>query len=598
MGPASVLIIANPVEARILGRAVDLSRYRCTVAEGGEGALERLREGAPDFVILARGLYAIEDDEMLAGLQSHRPAPSLVVIDDGTTGWPPPGVTPAAVLRRPIDAAALAAALLAAAEGGGQRAAGGPAAMLRLDDALGLEALATASRSPGLPVGRGGGAEEGSAGAAPDRPHVALDSLPGIDDELGLGAGAAIRRAQDRAAAVAASPAVIVDAAGATGLLPEAAVRPRPALEAGARVTPGGAEAVEPVDVPDVGEAGDLAREGVAVVIARLHRAGYTGRLTLRHGESQKVVFFDGGLPVHATSSLPHDRLGEVLWREGKVSREQLARARVVADERGQSLVEALVETSALRRDEVFQTMRHLVEEIVYSAFGWDRGAWALDRELARRADMVSVAHPYAIVVEGVRRKYSLERLVAAVGAAATAVAPAASLWRVSADAALLGGEREAIQQLRRGTRTVAELRAAGGLDEIGAYALVHGLHALGAVELGEGAAERAPPSLDASDGPTADTVAIARARVLAKHAQVLDGDYFAVLGTTRAATTYEIRRAYERSRAEFQPSRFPPALVEELGVRLADIADSVDEAFRALSDERLREVYRSHLAG
>jgi len=597
VGPASVLIIANPVEARILGRAADPALYRCTVAEGGEGALERLHDLAPDIVILARGLYALEDDEMLAGLRQHRPAPALVVIDDGTVGWPPPDVAPAAVLRRPIDAAALGAALLGVGAAGDAPAAVGRATMLRLDDALGLSALATASRLPrGPDAGDGGNREEGGGPAAGDRPHVALDSLPGIDDELGLGAGAV--PAGPRVAVAAARPAVIVDAAAATGLVPDAAARPRPAPEPVAREVQAGAEAVDLVDVPDVGEAGDLGREGVAVVIARLHRAGYSGRLTLRHGESEKAIYFEGGLFVHATSSLPHDRLGEVLWREGKVSREQLARARVVADERGQSLVEALVETSALRRDEVFQTMRHLVEEIVYSAFGWDRGAWSLDRELARRTDMVSVAHPYAIVLEGVRRKYSLERLVAAVGAASTAVAPSPALWRVSADAALLGGEREAIQQLRRGTRTVAELRAAGGLDEIGAHALVHSMHALGAVELGEGAAERAGPAFDGGEGGAGDSAATARARVLAKHAQVLDGDYFAVLGCTRAATTYEIRRAHERSRAEFSPSRFPPALAEELGARLADIGEAVDEAFRALSDERLREVYRSHLAG
>ena len=52
----------------------------------------------------------------------------------------------------------------------------------------------------------------------------------------------------------------------------------------------------------------------------RLQRAGYPGRLSLRRGEGEKSIFFDGGFPVHATSNLPHDRLGELLWREGKIS--------------------------------------------------------------------------------------------------------------------------------------------------------------------------------------------------------------------------------------------------------------------------------------
>src|SRR5205823_3580984 len=140
------------------------------------------------------------------------------------------------------------------------------------------------------------------------------------------------------------------------------------------------------------------------------------------------------------------------------------------------------------------------------------------------------------------------------------------TLWRVSADAGLATAERDAVQSLRRGPRTVHELRAAGRLDEIGVYALVHGLLLLGAIAPATGAAEGV--------GIGGEEAAVDRERALAKHAQVLDGDYFAVLGVTRTASAYEIRRAWERTRADFAPERFEPAVRAELAARLAEIVE------------------------
>jgi DnaJ-class molecular chaperone len=78
----------------------------------------------------------------------------------------------------------------------------------------------------------------------------------------------------------------------------------------------------------------------------------------------------------------------------------------------------------------------------------------------------------------------------------------------------------------------------------------------------------------------------------------VLDGDYFALLGVSRTATTYEIRRAFESMSADFAPERFELLVRAELAGMLAEIRAVLDDAWRALGDDRLREAYRAHLAG
>jgi len=60
------------------------------------------------------------------------------------------------------------------------------------------------------------------------------------------------------------------------------------------------------------------------------------------------------------------------------------------------------------------------------------------------------------------------------------------------------------------------------------------------------------------------------RARILARKALVEDGDYFAILGVSRSATAYDIRRAYLDLKREFEPAR-------ALTPSTADLRDDLD---------------------
>jgi len=83
------------------------------------------------------------------------------------------------------------------------------------------------------------------------------------------------------------------------------------------------------------------------------------------------------------------------------------------------------------------------------------------------------------------------------------------------------------------------------------------------------------------------------RARVRARLELVDEGDYFSVLGVTRDATGYEVRRAFMELRRTFEPARL-------LTPRLLDLTDDVrkivivlEEAYEILRDSARRERYR-----
>ncbi len=380
-----------------------------------------------------------------------------------------------------------------------------------------------------------------------------------------------------------------------------------------------------PRNVEPLEEEGSLDNRDLAELLASLHSAGWTGRCSLHRGDGEKAIYFDNGLPVFATSTLANDRLGDLLYREGKITREQHARTRELTVEPGRRSAVLFVELGLIKSAELFPALRRHVEEIIYSCFAWDGARYRLEREQTSTEDKLRLStHPWAIFLEGIRRKYGLERLVELVGPPETVLAPTTGLARAFVDCELTAPERAAAELLD-GERSLADisLALAGlpgvSLPETSLYALAWGLSAVGAVRPVEPGAEtlsgdrlgvRAMSTLVAPISPANDRRqrertdaerpadrAIDRERLLAKRAQIGDCDYFAALAVDREASEHEISRAYERLRADFAPDRFGDPVREELGAALDEIREVLDEAFRVLMDPSLRDSYRSNLS-
>lgn len=385
-----------------------------------------------------------------------------------------------------------------------------------------------------------------------------------------------------------------------------APVLPRPAAPATVAMTPPA--------LPE--EEGDLARVDVAQLLATLHAAGYSGAVTLLRGDGDKVLYFDAGVPVSARSSFTHDRLVDFLLREGTLSREQHARVRDLP-QRGRALAQELVELGLIKSSELFSILRRHTEEILFSCFGWERGHYRLGREQASPEEWSRLgAHPWALFVEGVRRKYGLERLIERVGPKETVLTPTTLLPRALEEGGFGAAERACARHLD-GERTLAELGRMGQapLAESSLYALAWSLVVLGAARGGLDARPelgvRAAPTLVTAPFQAAERRAeprprpgereidraIDRERVLAKLSQVQDGDYFAVLGVSREASGHEVTRAFERLKREFAPERFAEPLTTELSPALAEIGEVLDEAHRLLVDDTRRVAYRERLS-
>jgi hypothetical protein len=344
-------------------------------------------------------------------------------------------------------------------------------------------------------------------------------------------------------------------------------------------------------------EAGEIQRgvSDAAALIARMFTADFTGRIVFKRGTVEKVIHFETGRPVFASSNLAHDRMGELLLREGKITSEQYARCRDLVRDTGRRMGEILVERGFLKRRELLPAVRRHVEDIIYSLFAWDQGEYRVLAGDGATGERIRLSrHPAAMVLEGVRRKLdgaTLERLL---GPSGTIVETTDrdKLAAITGVADLSAEERAALAALDGSTDLAAIARHSGaGLTNV--YQLAWSLHLLGL------ATTRRRPGDDDGEAPALvgeSDLAIDRERVRARHRLVGDADYFALLGVRRDATGFEIKRAYESARRDFASETFPPELRKELHAELDEIAHVLDEAFRVLRDDILRGNYLLHL--
>jgi hypothetical protein len=86
------------------------------------------------------------------------------------------------------------------------------------------------------------------------------------------------------------------------------------------------------------------------------------------------------------------------------------------------------------------------------------------------------------------------------------------------------------------------------------------------------------------------------RSRIAARRALVDEGDYFALLGVSRSATSYDVRRAYTELREELEPSRILTPATADLRDDVDAILSVIDEAYEILADDLRRERYRRAL--
>jgi hypothetical protein len=199
--------------------------------------------------------------------------------------------------------------------------------------------------------------------------------------------------------------------------------------------------------------AGEVQHAGIIWdLIGMAGQGNWTGELVVVVGSDRRSIFLERGILVGASSTAERERLGEILYHYGVLTREQIS---VVADAVSPDVRfgEAAVALGYLSRERLFEVIGKQVEEIVYATMLVQQGSFYFvdsfdEVQLSYRLNL-SVQH---LLMEGVRRMDEIELFRARIpsGLHVPAIVPGARLDE--------GDERFAVFSVIDGQKSVDEI--------------------------------------------------------------------------------------------------------------------------------------------
>ena len=250
--------------------------------------------------------------------------------------------------------------------------------------------------------------------------------------------------------------------------------------------------------VQEVVLSGDLERFGIADLFSLVNMSRRSGLLLIIAEAAQKAIHFQRGEIVFAESNLFHDRLGQILYRVGKLSREALDEAEAHVRP-GQRFGAMLLERRLIDVHALWWGIKHQIEEIVYSVFALKAGNFFFfDGGFLEPELLHFTIDTNGVLMEGYQRLDEWGVIRAQIPGPGTVLLPTGKALQEKLGESL-------VQLLRRvdGRKSVDEIVRATGWGEFNTYKLLYQLLKAGLVNARD-AASAVPPNTATDADPLA----------------------------------------------------------------------------------------------
>jgi len=152
-----------------------------------------------------------------------------------------------------------------------------------------------------------------------------------------------------------------------------------------------------------------------AEIVQDLSRRRWTGTLSISHlGISKRVVAQNGRL-VFASSTSKDDRMGELLFRRGRLTLQQYLDAGA-AVQKGKRLGAVLVEQGVLKPEDLVSVVVDHTQEVIYSLFQWTSGLCRMKPGVDEQESITLKMSTPDMILEGIRRVGAWSRIERGLG--------------------------------------------------------------------------------------------------------------------------------------------------------------------------------------
>jgi hypothetical protein len=152
--------------------------------------------------------------------------------------------------------------------------------------------------------------------------------------------------------------------------------------------------------------AGEIRTPGALYdIVGLVAQTQWRGELVVYAEDGIRTIFFDRGSVIGAITNVPEERLGELLYRFGVLTREQLDELVTASTRTGKRLGESAIELSLVDVGTLYPMMARQVEEVLYGALQVKLGSfYFFDRFDEKAIQHRQNLNASGLLMEGARR--------------------------------------------------------------------------------------------------------------------------------------------------------------------------------------------------
>jgi curved DNA-binding protein CbpA len=310
-----------------------------------------------------------------------------------------------------------------------------------------------------------------------------------------------------------------------------------------------------------------------------------TGRLVYKREEVLKYFFFQKGTLTQVKTNVPDERLGEVLYKLERISKD----AHATMDEfvePNQNIGEVLRSRGVISEQDLSDALTYQLRETALNAFPFfDADIAFQEREDATaQAAESKISIPF-IIEYGIRRMQPNPALK-------SFLAPQVPFLKRKSFAYLLTpDEKEILDRISGRDTAEAVLRTLTSPPDF-FWKSLYLFYCLDLVDLKSAEEPRAAAA--AAPRAPAGRMPVEISEVIAFREALPQKNFYQLLEVARTATEEDVKKAYFQMARRFHPDRFDRKSAAEYKGQIDEVFDAITNAYRVLSNKEKRAAYDS----
>jgi curved DNA-binding protein CbpA len=316
-----------------------------------------------------------------------------------------------------------------------------------------------------------------------------------------------------------------------------------------------------------------------------------SGRLIYKRGIVQKYFFFQKGMLIQVKTTVPEERLGEVLYKLERISKDAHAALDQFV-EPNKNIGEVLHSRGVISEQDLSDALTYQLRETMLNVFPY------FDAEInfQEREDFTSKTEESKISVPFII-EYGIRRMQPDLSLKAFLARQVPFLKRKSFAYLLTADEREILDRITGTDPAEAILRTLTSPPDF-FWKSLYLFYCLDLVDLKTGAEEPAQAAGggagERAGGPGQSPEI---ADVLSFRETMAAKTFYQILEVPKSASEEDIKKAYFQMARRFHPDRFDRTVAAAHKSQIDEVFDTITNAYRVLSNGDKRKAYDSEVA-